>query len=133
MGSTVMEIDCVRCGSDQSHEDYNYKTGELSTFCRDCGAYEHIYIKKNEDGSFFLKNPDRGFGNFNLIWINEKNFNTIGAYNLMLKDGGGVLNCLIDENDVDEIKSEFESDPKYTELIISIFIDGKIKKYEYRK
>jgi len=133
MGSVVNEIDCNRCGSDNGFEDFNYKSGETTFFCKSCGCYESHMLKRNEDRTLFLKNPKRGYGDFNCVWIHDKNYNTLGAYNINLYDRGGIIDSLLNEEDVKEIKEEFYSNDRYKELTITKFINGKITTDKYTK
>ena len=126
MGSIQSEIECNRCNSDNGFEDFNYKTGEMDFFCHSCGCYESHRLKRNDNGTLFYKNPKRGHGYFNMVWVHRKNYDTLGVYDIKLENKHRIIDSILKEEDIESIKKDFYSNEKGVKLTINKFINGEI-------
>lgn len=51
MGTISSLNKCPKCGSENMTDDYNYKTQEFHSFCKDCGTSDSLVILRNNDRS----------------------------------------------------------------------------------
>jgi hypothetical protein len=112
--------------------DYNYKLDETVTICPDCGYLHEQLWKRNEDGSFMKKDPNKDATFDNLVPHAKLVDKPFGAFRVETTQGGGSGGCLETEKSYQEFVSHIVSlknqENNIKSVIVSRFVDGEIKK-----
>jgi Zn ribbon nucleic-acid-binding protein len=133
MGSVMGHIECPRCKSEDCFEDYYYKTGEEYVNCPDCGYSRSFSIKRDENGEWVKKDEALGYDFDNVVTKEHLLEEPFGAYLIRYENGVGSGGAIPTEDDYNMFVSDIVSltnqpDHKMSNVTISRFVDGEIKK-----
>jgi predicted nucleic acid-binding Zn-ribbon protein len=131
MGSVSSNIECVRCGSEEAFEDYNYKSGECFTSCPDCGRTENHYYKRDDEGKYLRVDETKDFTYDNLIPVNDIVDNPYAAFRIDHERHGECGHLLTKEDYEDFVAHVISFINQPNDVVFastSRFEDGKIIK-----
>jgi len=132
MGGVIDIIDCPNCKNENCNYYSNYKLGEESLFCGDCGYKHSIIYERTEEGELKLIDPEKGIKIDNLIPIETLISNPYGVFSIENKEEGAIKGTLETEEDYFKFLQQIENDSKkehnIKRVIISRLIKGKIEK-----
>ena len=116
MGSIIEHIECPNC-EHEAFSDFYYKTGEEYVNCSNCGYHYSATIKDRTKLLSELTEDD-----FEIVELK----NPFGAYRIKFYDSPGyACGSLKSEEQLYELKSNYEQDDNTECLLVSRFVDGE--------
>ena len=123
-------IECPNCKQEAWH-DFYYKTGEDNIHCNHCGYYYHNIYRRDDKGDLITLDGSDNYSFNNLIMDEEEVKNPYAAYRIEINTGekspGFKVGTIENEEHLEFMKDLVMKTENYSSLIISRFIDGKIK------
>ena len=131
MGSVMDFSKCGNCQTEDSlMSDYYYKTGEEYVFCSECGFTHDAFWKRDENGKFASKDPEKGYKFDNFIPETNVIENPFGAYKIESKGNGASVGAIADEKQYNSFLRDIGLMDKsgVASIVVSRLINGEIVK-----